>query len=197
MTATRALAGLVAAAAVSFAAVPGTRAAGQTAAPARAPDIYFTPTAQTVAEAMLALGGVGPGDVVYDLGSGDGRLVVLAAQQHGARGVGIEIQPHLVERSRQIAADGGVADRVRFVEGDLYTADVSEATVVLLYLSVGITREITPKLRRELRPGARIVSHQFRLADWPPDRTARVEGEEIFLWTVPAPAADQGSTRSR
>jgi SAM-dependent methyltransferase len=153
--------------------------------PSRPPDIYYTPTRQVVAEAMLTLAGVTDRDVVFDLGSGDGRLVILAAQLHGARGVGIEIQPDLVERARMNAVDAEVAERVRFVEGDLYTADVSEATVVLLYLSVGVTREITPKLLRELRPGARIVSQQFRLADVPPERVVTVEGAELFLWTVP------------
>jgi SAM-dependent methyltransferase len=157
--------------------------AGQ--APARPPDIYFMPTRQAVAEAMLELAAVGPNDIVYDLGSGDGRLVILAAQGRGARGVGIEIQPSLVAQSRALAQEAEVADRVRFVEGDLYTADISEATVVMLYLSFGITREITPRLRRELAPGTRIVSQQFRLADWPPDRSIVVDGAELFLWTVP------------
>lgn len=153
--------------------------------PARVPDIHFTPTRQVIAEAMLALAGTGPGDLVVDLGSGDGRLVVLAAQLHGARGVGIEIQPPLVALSREVAAEAGVADRVRFVEGDLRDADLSSATVVVLYLSTTLTREITPKLRRELRPGARIVSQQFQLHEWPPDRSVTVEGQTLYLWTVP------------
>lgn len=151
----------------------------------RGPDIHFTPTRQVIAEAMLALAGTGPEDTVVDLGSGDGRLVVLAAQQHGARGLGVEIQPHLVALSREVAAESGVADRVRFVEGDLREADVSSATVVVLYLATTLTREITPKLRRELRPGARIVSQQFLLQDWPPDRSVTVEGQTLYLWTVP------------
>lgn len=153
--------------------------------PARPLDIHFTPTRQAVAEAMLDLAGTHADDVVYDLGSGDGRLVILAAQRHGARGVGYELQSDLVLLSRQSAADAGVADRVRFVEADLRTADLAPATVVLLYLSTTLTRELTPKLLVELRPGARIVSHQFLLADRPPDRTLTVDGERLYLWTVP------------
>ncbi|MGD9902529.1 MAG: cyclopropane-fatty-acyl-phospholipid synthase family protein [Vicinamibacterales bacterium] len=160
-------------------------AAAWAQAPSRPLDIHFTPTRQVVAEAMLDLAGTGADDVVYDLGSGDGRLVILAAQRHGARGVGYELQAPLVALSRQSAADAGVADRVRFVAGDLRTADLAPATVVLLYLSTSLTRELTPKLLSELRPGARIVSHRFLLADRPPDRSATVEGAPLHLWIVP------------
>jgi SAM-dependent methyltransferase len=156
-------------------------------AQSRTPDIFFVPTRHAVADAMLALAGITSSDVVYDLGSGDGRIVVIAAQKYGARGVGVEIQPHLVALSRQSAIDGGVAARARFVEGDLFATDLSNATVVTLYLSTTITRALTPKLRRELRPGARIVSHQFRLADWSPDRTVTVQGTDLFLWKVATP----------
>ncbi|MGE0359090.1 MAG: cyclopropane-fatty-acyl-phospholipid synthase family protein [Vicinamibacterales bacterium] len=162
----------------------GTSASAQ--APSRPLDIHFTPTRQLVAEAMLDLAGTRAEDVVYDLGSGDGRLVILAAQRHGARGVGYELQAPLVALSRQSAVEAGVADRVRFVEADLRTADLAPATVVLLYLSTSLTRELTPKLLRELRPGARIVSHQFRLAERAPDRSVTVEGEALHLWIVPA-----------
>jgi trans-aconitate methyltransferase len=153
--------------------------------PLRPLDIHFTPTRQAVAEAMLDLAGTRADDVVYDLGSGDGRLVILAAQRHGAQGLGFELQSSLVALSRQSAIDAGVADRVRFVEEDLRAADLAPATVVLLYLSTSLTRELTPKLLTELRPGARIVSHQFRLADRPPDRSVTVEGADLYLWTVP------------
>ena len=154
--------------------------------PARTPDMYFAPTRQAVADAMLKLARVRPEDVVYDLGSGDGRIVILAAQKYGARGVGIELDPRLVEISRQVAREGEVPDRVSFVEGDLFTADISKATVVMLYLSDSVNRRLEPKLRRELRPGTRIVSHQFRIGDWAPDETVRAEdGTELFLWIVP------------
>jgi SAM-dependent methyltransferase len=160
-------------------------AAGQQAPP-RVPDIYFAPTAYSVADAMLKLARVRPGDVVYDLGSGDGRIVILAAQKYGARGVGIELQPRLVEISRQVAREGAVADRVTFIEGDLFTADISEATVVTLYLSRTVNMQLEPKLKRELRPGTRIVSHQFPIGYWRPDESLRVEDEELLLWTIPA-----------
>jgi SAM-dependent methyltransferase len=158
--------------------------------PARTPDIYFTPTRQSVADAMLILARVRRDDVVYDLGSGDGRIVILAAQKYGARGVGVELDPRLVEVSRQIAREGEVADRVAFVEGDLFTADISKATVVTLYLSDGVNRRLEPKLRRELPAGARIVSHQFPIGDWAPDETVRAaDGTTLFLWKIPASAA--------
>jgi hypothetical protein len=158
--------------------------AGQQAA--RMPDMYFAPTGQKVVEAMLQLAHVTPRDVLYDLGSGDGRIVIIAAQKFGARGVGIEIQPRLVDISRQSAREGGVADRVTFVEGDLFTADISEATVVTLFLSDGINLRLGPKLRQELRPGARIVSHQFPIGNWIPDATVHVDDEDVFLWTIPS-----------
>jgi SAM-dependent methyltransferase len=155
--------------------------------PARAPDMYFAPTREEVADAMLQLAGVTAEDVVYDLGSGDGRIVILAAQKYGARGVGIEIDPRLVRISREVAREGEVEGRVTFVEGDMFAADISAATVVTLYLSSGVNRQLEPKLRRELRPGARIVSHQFGIGRWVPDRTVRAsDGTDLFLWTVPS-----------
>jgi SAM-dependent methyltransferase len=154
--------------------------------PSRAPDIYYAPTAHTVADAMLTLAGVTAADVVYDLGSGDGRIVIIAAQKYGARGVGIEIDPKLVNVARQVAREGAVAERVTFIEGDLFTVDISPATVVTLFLSPVINRELEPKLRRELRPGTRIVSHQFGIGKWTPESAIRVNGEELFLWRVPA-----------
>jgi len=155
---------------------------GAAQAPTRTPDIHYTPTRQNIAEAMLTLAGVTKDDVVYDLGSGDGRLPILAAQLHGARGVGIEIDPKLVAIARANAAQAGVGDRVHFIEGDLFAADVSKATVVTLYLSTSLMRQIEPKLKSELQPGARIVSHHFWFQGWPADRTVRVDASEIFLW---------------
>jgi cyclopropane fatty-acyl-phospholipid synthase-like methyltransferase len=155
---------------------------GTAQTPTRTPDIHYTPTRQNIAEAMLRLAGVTKDDVVYDLGSGDGRLPILAAQLHGARGVGIEIDPKLVAIARANAVEAGVSDRVHFIEGDLFATDVSAATVVTLYLSTSLMRQIEPKLKSELRPGARIVSHQFWFQGWPADRTIRVDASEIFLW---------------
>jgi len=141
---------------------------------------------------MLALAGVGQDDVVYDLGAGDGRIVIAAARWRGARGVGVEIDPALVEQARRVAARAGVADRVRFETGDLFAADVHEATVVTLYLSAELNARLRPRLSSQLRPGARIVSHQFAMGDWPPDRTMRltVDGREhvLHLWIIGTPA---------
>ena len=151
----------------------------------RTPDIHYTPTRHNIAEAMLTLAGVTKDDVVYDLGSGDGRLPILAAQLHGARGVGVEIDPSLVALSRANARDAGVSDRVTFIEGDLFTTDISDATVVMLYLSLSVLRQLEPKLKAELRPGTRIVSHQFWLPEWPAERTIRVDASELFLLRIP------------
>jgi predicted RNA methylase len=154
-------------------------------APVRAPDVYFAPTRQAVADAMLALARVTPEDVVYDLGSGDGRILILAAQKYGAHGVGIEIDPKLVALSRQLADEGGVGERVTFVEGDLFTADISTASVVTLYLSATINAELVPKLTRELRSGARVVSEQFPIAGWVPNQVVQVSGQTLYLWRIP------------
>jgi cyclopropane fatty-acyl-phospholipid synthase-like methyltransferase len=151
--------------------------------PARTPDIHFTPTRHNVADAMLQLAAVGPDDVVLDLGSGDGRIPIIAAQKYGARGIGIELDPRLVEVSWQIANEAEVASRVRFIVGDLFTADLTGATVVTAYLSPSIMKELLPKLRA-LRPGTRIVSHQFPMPGWQPDRRIKVDESELLLWIV-------------
>jgi 16S rRNA A1518/A1519 N6-dimethyltransferase RsmA/KsgA/DIM1 with predicted DNA glycosylase/AP lyase activity len=150
----------------------------------KTPDIHFAVTPQPLADAMLTLARVRKDDVVYDLGSGDGRIVVLAAQKYGAHGVGIEIDHALVEISRTVAREGEVADRATFVEGDLFTADISKATVVTLWLSTPVNRRLEAKLKRELRRGARIVSRQFPIGAWPPDQTVHVGDEVLRLWTV-------------
>lgn len=155
-----------------------------TVAQGRTPDIHFTPTRHNIADAMLQLAKVGPGDVVYDLGSGDGRIPIIAAQKYGARGIGIEIDPQLVDVSWRIANEGEVAHRVSFIVGDLFTADVSQATVITAYLSHSIMKLLEPKLRA-LSPGTRIVSHHFPMAGWPPDRRIKVDEAELMLWVVP------------
>jgi cyclopropane fatty-acyl-phospholipid synthase-like methyltransferase len=134
---------------------------------------------------MLALADVKPGDVVYDLGSGDGRIVITAAKKYGAPGVGNEIDPALVRQAADNAAASGVADRVRFVTGDLFAADIGEATVVTLYLLQHLNERLRPKLVRELKPGARIVSHVFNMGpEWPPLRTLRAGASPVFLWMI-------------
>ena len=149
------------------------------------PDIHFTPTRHAVAEAMLQLAGVHAGDVVYDLGSGDGRIVIIAAQKYGSRGVGVEIDPALVARARSNAQDAGVTDRVSFIEGDLFTSDIAPATVVTLYLSRSVNQRLEPKLKRELQPGTRIVSQQFPIGRWAPDERRRHDEVDLWLWRVP------------
>ena len=152
--------------------------------PARTPDIHFTPTRHNIADAMLQLGSVTADDVVYDLGSGDGRLPIIAAQKYGARGVGIEIDPQLVEVAWRIANEAEVANRVSFVVGDLFEADLSRATVITTYLSPTIMKMLAPRLRA-LKPGTRIVSHQFPMPGWEPDRRIKVDESELLLWIVP------------
>lgn len=155
---------------------------------ARTPDIHFTPTRHNIADAMLKLANVTADDVVYDLGSGDGRIPIIAAQKYGARGVGIEIDPRLVELSWRIANEAEVANRVSFIVGDLFEADLSTATVITAYLSPMIMKTLEPKLRA-LKPGTRIVSHQFPMPGWTPDRQIQVDEAELLLWIVPEPEA--------
>ena len=152
--------------------------------PSRTPDIHFTPTRHNIADAMLRLASVTKDDVVYDLGSGDGRIPIIAAQKYGARAVGIEIDPKLVELSWRIANEAEVADRVSFIVGDLFETDLSKATVVTMYLSPSIMKALAPRLRA-LQPGTRIVSHQFAMPDWPPARRINVDEAELLLWIVP------------
>jgi SAM-dependent methyltransferase len=152
--------------------------------PSRTPDIHFTPTRHNIAEAMLRLASVTADDVVYDLGSGDGRIPIIAAQKYGARGVGIEIDPTLVERAWRIANEAEVANRVSFIVGDLFEADLSQATVITLYVSPNMMKMLAPRLRA-LKPGTRIVSHQFPMPGWEPDRRLKVDEAEVLLWIVP------------
>jgi SAM-dependent methyltransferase len=164
------------------------RAAG---ASAQTPDVMFVPTNIDVALGMLRLAGVTAGDVVYDLGSGDGRLVIAAAQRFGARGVGIEIDPSLVADATRNADTAGVADRVSFRKADLFATDLRPASVVTLYLTPSLNLRLRPKLFAELRPGARVVSNNFDMGDWTPDSTVIVKGmamanTPVRLWIIPA-----------
>jgi SAM-dependent methyltransferase len=153
--------------------------------PATEPDVIYVPTPQAVVDAMLAGAGVKSTDVVYDLGSGDGRVVITAAKKYGARGVGIEIDPVLVQQATQNAVAAEVADRVRFVTQDLFTSEIGDATVVTLYLLQSINERLRPKLVRELKPGTRIISHVFNMGpEWPPERTLLVGSNRIFFWTI-------------
>jgi len=151
------------------------------------PDIHYVPTSRGVTEAMLKLAAVTANDVVYDLGSGDGRIVIAAAKKYGARGVGIELDPELIKTATKNARKAGVADRVSFVQADLFTTDFSDATVVTLYLSNSINRRIASILQRQLKPGTRIVSHRFDMGDWKPEADVRREGTHVYLWTIRQP----------
>jgi SAM-dependent methyltransferase len=153
---------------------------------AAAPDVIYVPTPQPVVDAMLELADVKSRDIVYDLGSGDGRIVITAAKKYGARGVGIEIDPELVKKASANAIEAGVSDRVRFVNQNLFSSDFSEATVVTLYLLQSINERIRPTLVRQLKPGSRLVSHVFNMGpEWPPDKQLMIGGSPIFFWTIP------------
>ncbi len=148
-------------------------------------DVPYVPTPEPVVEKMLEMARVGPSDVIYDLGSGDGRIVIAAAKKYGARGIGVEIDPQMVGEARDNAKAAGVADRVEFREGNLFEMDFRDATVVTLYLQRPLNLRLRPKLLRELKPGTRIVSHSFDMGDWAPQETARIEGRNIYYWVVP------------
>jgi SAM-dependent methyltransferase len=169
-------------------AIVGLWAGGE--AQTRAPDVQYVPTPHEVVDEMLRLTDVTRDDIVYDLGCGDGRLVITAAQRFGARGVGIDIDPQRIRESRANAQEAGVSDRVRFLQQDLFEADIHEATVVTLYLLSKLNVELRPKLLRDLRPGTRVVSHDFDMAEWRPDHTIRVKGpsrmHSVYYWVIPA-----------
>lgn len=149
-------------------------------------DVPYVPTKPAVVEAMLNLAGVKEGDVVYDLGCGDGRIVITAAQKYGATGVGVDIDPDRINEANENAKNAEVTDKVRFVEGNLFEMDFSKATVVTLYLLPNINLKLRPQLLKQLKPGTRIVSHAFDMGDWEPEETQQVNGETIYFWTVPA-----------
>jgi SAM-dependent methyltransferase len=156
----------------------------------RGPDVQYVPTPENVVDEMLRLTGVTKDDIVYDLGCGDGRLVISAAQRFGAHGVGIDIDPQRISESRDNARQAGVTDRVRFLEQDLFEADIGQATVVTLYLLPKLNVQLRPKLLRDLKPGTRVVSHDFDMAEWQPDQTIKVSGASrshtVYYWVVPA-----------
>ena len=169
-------------------------ALAQNAAPARQPDVPYVPTTDTAVKAMLQLAGVKSSDVVYDLGCGDGRIVVAAAKEYGARGVGIDIDPQRIREARENARRAGVENRVRFQEQDLFQSDFREATVVTLFLLPVLNRRLRPQLEA-LKPGTRIVSNTFEIGDWKPAREIVVQDDaddvyyfgsrRLFLWIVP------------
>jgi ubiquinone/menaquinone biosynthesis C-methylase UbiE len=168
-------------------------AAGQSKQPRREPDVPYLPTTEQAVQAMLKLAGVKNTDIVYDLGCGDGRIVIAAAKTFGARGVGIDINPERIEEARANAKKAGVEDRVRFEEADLFTADIHDASVVTLFLLSSVNQKLRPKLLADLKPGTRVVSNTFDMGDWKPVKEATVDGtkedayfsHKLYLWTIP------------
>jgi len=153
-------------------------------------DVPYVPTNQATVEAMLRVAGVGRGDFVIDLGSGDGRILITAARLHGARGLGVDLDPQRVKEATEIAKAAGVSDQVRFVQRNLFDTRIAEATVVTLYLLPRINVELRPRLLAELAPGTRVVSHDFDMGDWQPDLRVSVRGagSEVYFWVIPARA---------
>ena len=148
-------------------------------------DSVWVPTPERMIRRLMQLADVTPQDLVIDLGSGDGRMPIHAAKHFGARAIGVELEPNLVELSERSAREQGVADRVQFLKQDLYEADLSKATVLALYISPGVMAKLKPRLL-QLAPGTRVVSHHFTLGDWEPDETVRVENRTGYLWVVRA-----------
>jgi SAM-dependent methyltransferase len=149
------------------------------------PDVRYVPTPQPVVDAMLDLARVTPADVIFDLGSGDGRIPITAARKYGARGVGIEIDLNRIRDANDNLLKAGVGDRVRFINQDLFEADISSATVVTLFLLPQVNQRLIPKLKRELRAGTRVVSYLWDMGDqWPADRSTDVDGLMIYLWMI-------------
>lgn len=148
-------------------------------------DVPYVPTPPVVVQGMLRLAKVGRNDVLYDLGCGDGRIVITAAKERGARGVGIDLDPERIAQARHNAEQAGVADRVEFRQGDLFEAEFSPATVVTLYLLPDINRRLRPQLWRQLQVGTRVVSHAFDMGDeWPPERMERYGNSTVYAWTI-------------
>ena len=163
--------------------------AGACAAGLPSPAVRYEPTPMDVVAVMLSLAEPRPGDIVADLGCGDGRIVIEAVRRFGARGLCVDIDPRRIAEATRNARDAGVADRIRFVQNDLLRVDLREVTVVMLFLSPSLNRELRPKLRRELAAGARVVSHWHDMGDWVPERrqVVKSDGRErpVYLWSLP------------
>ena len=153
----------------------------------RSPDVVYVPTPHEAVDAMLKVAKVGKNDVVYDLGSGDGRIPITAVQKYNAaRAVGIDINPDRIKEAEANLKAAGVGDRVRFLNEDLFEANISDATVVTLYLLPSLNLKLLPKLLAELKPGTRIVSHAFDMGSWKPQQTLKADGSTVYFWTIPA-----------
>jgi SAM-dependent methyltransferase len=181
---------LAAAALLVFAAGSATAAEETAARPKRKLDVWYVPTPPEIVDRMLDVANVRIGDVVYDLGCGDGRMVIAAAKKYGTRGVGVDLDPARIREARANAKQAGVESLVTFKVEDLFQTDLREATVVLLYLLPELNRRLKPKLFAQLQPGARVVSHDWDMGkDWPPDQYVKLGGDGIYLWVMPDFAA--------
>lgn len=156
----------------------------QTTAPTRTPDVVFVPTPTEIVDEMLSVASVTGKDVLYDLGSGDGRIPITAAQRFGTRGLGIDIDPQRIKEANANAVAAGVTDKVRFVQGDLFELDLTPATVITLYLLPDLNVKLRPRLLK-LKAGTRIVSHDFAMGDWKPNRTINKGHKTVYFWTIP------------
>ena len=148
-------------------------------------DVPYVPTPQKVVDGMLELADVKKGNVVYDLGCGDGRIVITAAKEYGATGIGVDLNPVRIEEANANAKDAEVEDKVTFHVGDLFNFDFSKADVLTLYLLPDVNMKLRPKILSEMKPGSRIVSHAFDMGDWRPDREIKVDGKTVYLWIIP------------
>ena len=178
---------------LAFALCAGAQTATQQAAPPaantelRSPDVVFVPTPEKVVDAMLKVAKVSKGDVLYDLGSGDGRIPITAAKKFGVeRATGIDIDPERIKEANANLAKAGVGKRVKFVNADLFETNLSDATVITLYLLPALNLKLLPKLLQETKPGTRIVSHAFNMGSWKPEQTLKVDTYDVYFWTIPA-----------
>lgn len=160
-------------------------AQAKAAKPSKAPDVIFVPTPQEVVEDMLRLANAKKGDVLFDLGSGDGRIPITAAKKYGIRGVGIDIDPDRIREATTNAKKEGVSNLVQFRQEDLFAADFRDASIVTLYLLPDLNVKLRPRLMEQLKPGTRIISHQFDMGTWKPDKKLESNGRVIYFWTIP------------
>ena len=176
--------------ALVFVSLPSQRAVSQVVSDGQEKiklDVPYEPSSEGVVRAMIEIGKVGKDDLVYDLGCGDGRIVIAAAQKTGARGVGVDLDPERIKESLENARKANVANRVQFFQQDLFQTDIGKATVVMLYLWPEVNLKLRPKLLRELKPGTRVVSHSHNMGNWEPDQTITVpQGHNVYFWVIPA-----------
>lgn len=148
-------------------------------------DVPYVPTPQEVVDGMLELADVKKGEVVYDLGCGDGRIVITAAKKFGATGIGVDLNPERIEEANANAVEAKVTEKVTFHEGDLFNFDFSKADVLTLYLLPDVNLKLKPKILAEMKPGSRVVSHAFNMGDWEPDKSTTIDGRNVYLWVIP------------